>query len=171
MADQSWPGSNGNEGVRRIPQSFSITGTSPSDCLVSYIQDTHSTAPADWAILFLKWAEVTSCVPNKPIRTIFFLSYFFLWRIFLWKSLQNIFSWIFCITTFNSSKSLILYVLLLLSEYPVAQCTERHFSIHSKPIIWSEFYLIINLNLYTFDSTQILISNGLVCWTFTTIFF
>ena len=28
------PGSDGNDGVLRIPQSFSITGTSPSDCLV-----------------------------------------------------------------------------------------------------------------------------------------
>ena len=34
------PGSDGNEGVLRIPQSSCITGTSPSDCLVSYIQDT-----------------------------------------------------------------------------------------------------------------------------------
>ena len=33
---QSGPGSNGNEGVLRIPQSSSITGTSPSDCLVLY---------------------------------------------------------------------------------------------------------------------------------------
>ena len=33
---QSGPGSNGNEGVFRIPQSPSITGTLPSDCLVSY---------------------------------------------------------------------------------------------------------------------------------------
>ena len=33
---QSWPGSDGNEGVLCIPQSFSITGTSPSDCSVSY---------------------------------------------------------------------------------------------------------------------------------------
>ena len=33
---QSGPGSNGNEGVHCIPQSFSITGTSPSDGLVSY---------------------------------------------------------------------------------------------------------------------------------------
>ena len=33
---QSEPGSNGNEGVLRIPQSPSITGTSGSDCLVSY---------------------------------------------------------------------------------------------------------------------------------------
>ena len=33
---QSGPGSNGNKGVLRIPQSTSITGTSPSDCVVSY---------------------------------------------------------------------------------------------------------------------------------------
>ena len=33
---QSEPGCNGNEGVLRIPQSPSITGTSPSDCLVPY---------------------------------------------------------------------------------------------------------------------------------------
>ena len=34
--DQSGTGSDGNEGVLHIPQSSSITGTSPSDCLVSY---------------------------------------------------------------------------------------------------------------------------------------
>ena len=33
---KSGPGSNGNEGVPRIPQGPSITGTSPSDCLVLY---------------------------------------------------------------------------------------------------------------------------------------
>ena len=33
---QSWPGSDGNEGVLRIPQSSSITETSPSVRLVSY---------------------------------------------------------------------------------------------------------------------------------------
>ena len=60
---QSGPGSDGNEGVLRIPQSSSIAGTSPSDCLVSYpghslgssypsaeVQSVYSTAPADWAI-------------------------------------------------------------------------------------------------------------------------
>ena len=31
---QSGPGSDGNEGVLRIPQSFCTAGTSPSDCLV-----------------------------------------------------------------------------------------------------------------------------------------
>ena len=33
---QSSPGSDNNEGVLCIPQSSSITGTSPSDCLVLY---------------------------------------------------------------------------------------------------------------------------------------
>ena len=33
---QSEPESNGNEAVLQIPQSSSITGTSPSDCFVSY---------------------------------------------------------------------------------------------------------------------------------------
>ena len=33
---QSGPGSDSNERVLRIPQSSSITGTSPSDCLVLY---------------------------------------------------------------------------------------------------------------------------------------
>ena len=37
---QSKPGSDFNEGVHYIPQSSSITGTSPSDYLVSY-QDPH----------------------------------------------------------------------------------------------------------------------------------
>ena len=47
---------DGNEGVLRIPQSSSIAGTSPSDCLVSYPghsaekHSVHSTAPADWAM-------------------------------------------------------------------------------------------------------------------------
>ena len=33
---QNGPGSDGNKGVLRIPQSSSITATSPSDCLASY---------------------------------------------------------------------------------------------------------------------------------------
>ena len=37
---QSGPGSNGNKGVLFIPQSSSITGASPLDCLVSYPGDT-----------------------------------------------------------------------------------------------------------------------------------
>ena len=35
---QSGPGSDGNKGILHIPQSSSITGTSPSDCLVSYLR-------------------------------------------------------------------------------------------------------------------------------------
>ena len=33
---QSEPGSDGNKGVLHIPQSYSITEDSPSDCLISY---------------------------------------------------------------------------------------------------------------------------------------
>ena len=36
MLGQSGPGSSGNEEVLCIPQSPCLTGTSPSDCLVSY---------------------------------------------------------------------------------------------------------------------------------------
>ena len=59
----SGPGSDGNKGVLCIPQSSCITGTTPSDCLVSYPghslvgsysstekQSVYSTAPADWTI-------------------------------------------------------------------------------------------------------------------------
>ena len=59
----SGSGSNGNGGVLCIPQSSSITGTSQSDCLVSYIghsvrrvlplaekQSVYCVAPAEWAI-------------------------------------------------------------------------------------------------------------------------
>ena len=59
---QSGPGSDGNERILHIPQSSCITGTSPSDCLVSYpghslgesypsveVQSMYSTAPANWA--------------------------------------------------------------------------------------------------------------------------
>ena len=34
---QSGPGSDGNKEVLYIPQTFSITGAFPSDCLLSYI--------------------------------------------------------------------------------------------------------------------------------------
>ena len=56
------PGSDGNEGILCISQSSSITGASPSDCLMSYpgqslvefyptakMQSVNSAAPADWA--------------------------------------------------------------------------------------------------------------------------
>ena len=60
---QSRAGNDGNEGVLHIPPNSSITETSPSDCLVSYlghslegsyssakVQSVYFTAPADWAI-------------------------------------------------------------------------------------------------------------------------
>ena len=62
MPGQSGPGTNGNEGVLHIPHSPSITGTSPSDFIVSYpghswggypcaeLQSVYSTVPTDWAI-------------------------------------------------------------------------------------------------------------------------
>ena len=59
---QSGPRKDGSEGVLCIPQSSSITGTSPSDCLMSYPEHSlgesypsaekqlvYSIAPADWA--------------------------------------------------------------------------------------------------------------------------
>ena len=64
LRGQSGPESDGNEGVVHIPQSSSITGTSPSYCLVSYPGHSlggggsyplcreavvYSTPPADWA--------------------------------------------------------------------------------------------------------------------------
>ena len=60
MPGQSGPVSDGNKGVLRIPQSSSITGTSPSDCLVSYLGhslgggEVYSTASADWETNFGK---------------------------------------------------------------------------------------------------------------------
>ena len=63
---QSWPGSNGNEGVLHIPQSSIITGASPSDCLALYLghllgesypsalmQSVYSTDPAYWETIRL----------------------------------------------------------------------------------------------------------------------
>ena len=61
---QSRPGSDSNEEILCIPQRSSITGTSPSDCLMSLqehllgggsypsaeMQLVYSTAPANWAI-------------------------------------------------------------------------------------------------------------------------
>ena len=60
---ESGSGSDGNEGVLHIPQSFSIIGALPSDCLMSYprhslkdfypsaeMQSVYSTATADWTL-------------------------------------------------------------------------------------------------------------------------
>ena len=58
---QSEPGSDGNEGVHHISQRFSISETSPSDCLVSHpghslgesypsvkMQSVYSATPVNW---------------------------------------------------------------------------------------------------------------------------
>ena len=71
--DRSEPGIDCNEGVLRIPQSSSITGTSPSGCLVLNpghslgkclthsveVQLVYSTAPADW-VIFTKFNLVVA---------------------------------------------------------------------------------------------------------------
>ena len=72
---QSGPARDGNEGVLYIPQSSGITGTLPSDCLVSYpghsweesyhsaeVQSVYFTTPADWAI---QWLIYHKTQPNE----------------------------------------------------------------------------------------------------------
>ena len=59
---QSGPGSDGNEGVLHFPQISSISGTSPSDCLVSYTG--HS-----WGVLRLCRVGVF-CSPSRPDKRI-----------------------------------------------------------------------------------------------------
>ena len=82
---QSGPGSDAKEGLLRISQSSSITGTSPSDCLMSYHGHSlgesylsaeklsvYSTAPADWAtrhslVGVLPSSEITIGIFYLPI--------------------------------------------------------------------------------------------------------
>ena len=76
---QTGPEINGNEGGLRIPQSPGITGTSPSECLVSY-QDTHwgeypsagvqtlySAAQANWVIYIYIYIYIY--IPNTSRLT------------------------------------------------------------------------------------------------------
>ena len=101
--DQSGPESNGNEGVLRIPQSSSITGTSPSDCLVSYsghslegrVLPLSSGAVGvfyDWVILLwmgviiVKERIVHSALEQEPHNQIRF-SVILFWGVFLLLSL------------------------------------------------------------------------------------
>ena len=94
---QSGPGSDGNEGVLRIPQSSCITVAPPSDCLVSYPwhslresyhseekQSVYSTALADWAI------DIFWVSQAKIICSTFFFCRLIAFRMFvtsLWCSL------------------------------------------------------------------------------------
>ena len=82
---KSGPGSDGNEGVLRIPLSSSIAGTSPSDFLVSYTghslggvsypsaeeQSVYSTAQADWEIHRFKCQTVLFQIIRFSISTQF----------------------------------------------------------------------------------------------------
>ena len=75
------PGSNSSEGLFRIPQSPSIIGTSPSDCLMSYlghslggsypsaeVQSVYSSAPADCTTQ-IYWINRTY-LQNRSVRTV-----------------------------------------------------------------------------------------------------
>ena len=82
-AGHNGPESNGNKGILRIPQSSSITGTTPSDCLVSYPghslgvescpsakkQSVYFTAPADWAKIFLFTTNYTMEFPQVNLSS------------------------------------------------------------------------------------------------------
>ena len=59
---QSRPGSDGNEGVFRIPQSSSFTGTSLSDCLVLY--PGHSLVGGGWSYLSAEMQPIYSTAPT-----------------------------------------------------------------------------------------------------------
>ena len=72
---QSRPLNDVNEEVLRIPQRFSMTGGSPSNCLLSYLghsfagsyliaemQSVDSTATATWAYNELRKLEVNICI-------------------------------------------------------------------------------------------------------------
>ena len=82
---QSGPGSDSTEGVHRIPQSSRITGTSPSDCLVSYtglsfggwsypsaeVQSVYSTAPVDWEIYIYIYIYIYILLKNfNPLPSV-----------------------------------------------------------------------------------------------------
>ena len=80
---QSGPGNDGNEGVLRIPENSSITGTSPSNFLVSYqghllgefypsaeIQSMYSAAQADWAIYVCIYLSINEA--ESKINSFFF---------------------------------------------------------------------------------------------------
>ena len=61
---QSGPGSNYNEGVLRIPQSSSVTGTSPSDCLVSYPGQSYPSVEIQSVFFTVLPADLTSSWRN-----------------------------------------------------------------------------------------------------------
>ena len=61
LSGKSGPGNNGNEGVLHIPQKPALTGTSPSDCLMSN-QDTH------WGECLTPLQRCSRCIQLFPAR-------------------------------------------------------------------------------------------------------
>ena len=98
--DLSGPWSDGKKGVLCVPQSSSITGTSPSDCLVSYVghsfeggeshpsaemQSEYSTALASWVTCWGRGSypsaekqSVYSTAPPPADWAILLISYIFM---------------------------------------------------------------------------------------------
>ena len=87
-AGQSGPGSNVNDGIICIPQGPNITGTSPSDCLVSYpgyslgesypsaqVQSVYSIAPSDLASFNMIVAIYIFNVPMQQLKKYIFDQY------------------------------------------------------------------------------------------------
>ena len=85
---QSGSGNSGNEGILSILQSSSITGASPSNCLMSYpghslrvsyscaeMQLVYSTAPANWVIYKARW--VNCCHFKLMILLMYFICFRF----------------------------------------------------------------------------------------------
>ena len=72
---QRGPGSNGNKGILCIPQSSRITGTSPSDCLVSY-QDTHCDGGGFTPLQRCSWCilqpQLTGQYTELNVKTVLF---------------------------------------------------------------------------------------------------
>ena len=77
---QSGPGSDGNGGVLRIPQSPSITGASPSDCLVSYPGLHPQPTKQDFVEKILK------------VQRRLYLSYLISWE--MQRALSRIWTWV-----------------------------------------------------------------------------
>ena len=89
---QRGPGSDSNEGVLRIPQTFSNTGTSPSDSVISTtlvgggltpLQSVYSTAPADRAmfirgslISLIKGRQVNKSRPDQVTASLLRIFYY-----------------------------------------------------------------------------------------------
>ena len=100
-SSQSEHGSNGNEGVLRIPRKFGIILASPSHCLVSYpghslgqgsypsaeMQSLYSAPPADWAHGRQQWQLDTSLWKHH----VFLKCYCFIWwfKAEIWTNFED----------------------------------------------------------------------------------